>query len=189
MNDDRDWKQLADAWRTGAETASPSSDEIRNVGIESRRAERRRILVLVAALAAIALITTLCLLRRSIEGYTFAVIGWSALLPLGGYIIALQERGGDLTLATTDAFGKRSNQLAKTIQLLEFARVLLGVETIICIGFWITLRHGNQNYQWIALLIALCGGALYATLGWVLANIRKQHASMTALAKTFGSLE
>jgi small-conductance mechanosensitive channel len=184
VNEDRDWNQLGNTWRSGPQTALLTSRS-QTIPAAARRASRRRILTCAAVVTAVVFITSLCFLRRSIEVYTFAVIVWSALFSFGGYFIAVQERARDLALATTDALRTRSRRLARTIQLLEFARVLVGVETIICAGFWIVSRFGAWSHAWApASLIVIFGILLYCVLSWSRLRTRREHYVLEALVRT-----
>jgi hypothetical protein len=184
MNEDQDWNQLRDAWK-GEPPVSPAvtSSTLKRVKKESRHAAWRTWLISLTTCSTIAFITSLCMLHRSVLSYTFTVIAWSAFFAFGSYLLGTRDFAGDLALATTAALKTRTKRLMRGAQLLNFGRSLVGVETLICLGFWIALRHNEGSKIWFAAsMIAFAGLFLCGSLSWVLARTRRELSGLESIA-------
>jgi hypothetical protein len=164
MNEDRDWKELGEAWKEGIVT-----DEVAGLARQVRSAARwkawRTGAALLVVLAAVATITLAVMLHRSVAAYTFTVIAWSAVFALASFLLATRESAGDYALATTSALAVRVRKLGRRAQVLEFGRVLVGVEALICFAYWIVLHVGHGRVIWVgALAIGAAGTAVYNAL-------------------------
>jgi hypothetical protein len=172
MNEDQDWNQLENEWKEGA-ASSDIAQVVKQVKADDRSAAWRLRLGAAAACVAIAVSTSWCVLHRSVEVYTFTVIGWSAIFSLGGYLLSSRESASDLAADTTTALKKRARSLSKAAQLLDFGRTLIGVEAVICVGFWIALHQ--QNLRWalqMTGIILSAGVFLYIAFSRLLVSTR-----------------
>jgi len=181
MNEDRDWKELGEAWKEGIVT-----DEVAGLARQVRSAARwkawRTGAASLAVLAVVATITLAVMLHRSVAGYTFTVIGWSAIFALASFLLATRESAGDYALATTSALAVRVKKLGRREQSLEFARVLVGVEALVCLGFWIALHVGHGRVIWVgALAIGFGGVAVYNALVWGRGRARRELQALGAV--------
>jgi hypothetical protein len=184
MNEDQDWDRLGDSWKEEPSTSVPVAlPALEKVKKQSLQAAWRTRLILLTVCSVIAFITSLCVLRRSAMSYTFTVIAWSAFFSFGSYLLSTHESPGDLALETTAALARRSKKLERGTQLLDFARSLVGVETLICMGFWIVLRHREQQEIWFnATMIALGGSLLYGSLSLILAKTRRELSGLQSIS-------
>jgi hypothetical protein len=183
MNEDHDLNQLQDAWK-GEPPVSPAatSSTLKRVKIESRYAAWRTWLISLTTCSIIAFFTSLCVLHRSVLSYTFTVIGWSAFFAFGSYLLGTRDFPDDLALETTTALKTRMKRLMKGARLLDFGRSLVGVETLICLGFWIVVRHSDGNSIWFAAsMIAFGGVFLYGSLSWALARTRRELSGLESI--------
>jgi hypothetical protein len=194
-NDDRDWRELGEAWRTEPpDTASPpdaasatATSTTARVKRASRRASIRGWYLGLTTCVAIAFVTSLSFAHRSIVSYTFTVIAWSAFLALGGYLLGTREPASESALATLVALTTRASRLSRTAQLLEFGRTLVGVETFICIGFWLALHYRGETHNWmIAIAMMSAGLALFVTLSALLAKTRHEIDGLESIASAIG---
>jgi hypothetical protein len=131
------------------------------------------------------------MLHRSVQSYTFTVIAWSAFFSFGSYLLGTRQSASDLALDTTTALRKRSKTLTRGAQLLDFGRSLIGVETLICVGFWIALHHGerNQIVPVVAAVILFGGLVLYSGLSWILVRTRRELSGLESIAAALDSSE
>jgi Na+/melibiose symporter-like transporter len=183
MNDDQDWKQLQDTWKTNSAISKGTASGAKAVKTASRMAAWRLWLGSLAICSTIAVITLWWMLHRSVQGYTFMVIAWSAFFSLGSYVLSTRESASDLALETTTALEKRSKSLAKTAQSLDFGRTLIAVECFICIGFWIALHLNELGSALItAAAIAFGGSFLYLMFSRSLAKTRLELRGLDSIA-------
>jgi len=122
--------------------------------------------------------------HRSVQSYTFTVIAWSAFFSFGHYLWSTRESANDLAVETTTALRTRSKKLARGAQLLDFGRSLIGVETLICLGFWIALhcRERSQIFS-VGAGIVLGGFLFYSGLSWVLVRTRRELNGLESIAE------
>lgn len=157
---------------------------------DSRLAAWRKWLISLAACSTIAVITSLCMLHRSVQSYTFTVIAWSAFFSFGSYLLGTRQSASDLALETTTALKKRSKTLTRGAQLLDFGRSLIGVETLICAGFWIALRHDERSQIMpVSAAIVFGGLVLYSSLSWILVRTRREPSGLESIAAALDSRE
>ena len=176
MNEDQDWNHLENAWKESSPIASDVAQAVKQVKTDDRMAACRWWISISAVSVAIAMITWWCALYRSVETYTFTVIAWSAVLSLGSYLLSSRGSASDLAAETTTALERRVRSLSRAAQLLEFGRTLIGVEVLICAGFWIALHHRD-----LASVLKVTGGILFAGISLYLVFTR-------ILARTRGEL-
>lgn len=175
MNEDHDWNQLEDTWKSDSPVSSGIAFVVERVKTDSRLAVWRKWLVCLTASSTIAVISSWCMLHRSVQSYTFTVIAWSAFFSFGSYLLGTRQSASDLALETTTALKRRSNKLIRGAQLLDFGRSLIGVETLICVGFWIALHHAGRSQNLPVVAAILLGGlAVYSGLSWILMRTRRE---------------
>jgi hypothetical protein len=189
MNEDRDWNQLGNAWKAEAAAFSAASSGLGSTKAHFRLAAMQRWMIYLAAFSGIAFVTSLCFMRQSASNYTFTVIAWSAFFSFGSFWVSQHDPAGELARETTAALASRSRRLHRSAQLLDFGRVLIGVETLISLGFWIALHRGDSRPLWGgAVPIAFIGLLLYGSLSVVLKRTRRELGRLgsivAALART-----
>jgi hypothetical protein len=183
MNEDRDWNYLKHAWKADFPLPNGTVSAVEAAKAGSRFAAWRLWLSCLAACSTIAVVTLWCALHRSLQSYTFTVIAWSAFFSLGSYVLSTRESVSDLALETTTALERRSRSLAKGTQLLDFGRTLVGVETLICVGFWIALHLGERGQVVpVAGAIVFGGLVLYLGLSWILTRTRGELNRLKSIA-------
>lgn len=181
MNED--WKNLEDAWKASSPVSSSTASAVKTAKSDSRWAAWRLWLVVLAACSTIAIITSWCMLHRSVQGFTFTVIAWSAFFSFGSYLLSTRESPSDLALETTTALERRAKSLTRGAQLLDFGRTLIGVETAICVGFWIALHHDELSALLrITAAMVFLGLGLYIILSRVLAKTRRDLGGLESIA-------
>jgi hypothetical protein len=176
MNEDQDWNQIENAWKASSPIASDIAQAVKQVQSDDRAAACRLWISISAACVAIVVITSWCAFYRSVETYTFTVIAWSAVFSLGSYLLSSRESASDLMAETSTALERRARSLSRAAKLLEFGRTLIGVEILICAGFWIALHHRD-----LASVLRMTGGILFAGISLYLVFTR-------ILARTRGEL-
>jgi hypothetical protein len=175
MNEDRDWNQLVNAWKAETAASSTASSSLGSAKAHFRLAGMRRWMICLAAFSGIAFITSLCFMHQSASDYTFTVIAWSAFFSFGSFWVSQHDPAAELARTTTEALASRSRRLHRSAQLLDFGRVLVGVETLISLGFWIALHRGDATPLWGgAVPIAFIGLLLYGSLSVVLKRTRRE---------------
>jgi hypothetical protein len=183
MNEDHDWNHLEDTWKSDSPVSSGIASVVDRVKTDSRLAAWRKWLISLTVSSTIAVITSWCMLHRSVQSYTFTVIAWSAFFSFGSYLLATRQSASDLALDTTTALRKRSKTLTRGAQLLDFGRSLIGVETLICVGFWIALHHGERNQILpVVAAILFAGLVLYSGLSWILVRTRRELSGLESIA-------
>jgi hypothetical protein len=164
MTEEKDWQELGEEWRQSVPVFQIAHKEILS---EAQRSSRKALWLGVfsfgSATIIMALLIILALSHRSVLTYSFAIIGLSAFLPIGSYL-AVHRRN-----IVPDALDSASmldtllkQQLAKR-DLLEFLRILLGVETIIATAFWLA---ATGLAAWHDGLVLFGFGVLLAGLAW-----------------------
>jgi hypothetical protein len=183
MNEDHDWNQLQDTWKRNSPISRGMASAAKAVKTASRMATWRLWLGSLAACSTIAIITLWWMLHRSLQGYTFMVIAWSVFLSFGSYLLSSRESASDLALETTTALEKRSKSLAKTAQWLDFGRTLIGVECLICIGYWIALHHNELGSALkTTAVIAFGGFFFYLMFSRILTRTRRELRGLESIA-------
>jgi hypothetical protein len=81
------------------------------------------------------MITLACMRQQSAARCTFTVIAWSGIFAFFSYWLSARESIGDATLPTTAHVSARATRLRRSGQWLDIGRSLIGVETLICLGF------------------------------------------------------
>jgi len=190
MNEDHDWNQLADTWKADSSVSSGFGLVTERVRANSLLAVWRSWVISLAACSTIVVITSLCMLHRSVQSYTFTVIAWSAFLSFGSYLAGTSQSASDLGLETTTVLRKRSKALTRGAKLLDFGRSLVGVETLICLGFWIALHHDERRrILSVAFVIVFGGVVLYSSLSWILVRTRRELCGLESIAAALDSIE
>jgi hypothetical protein len=183
MNEDRDWNYLEDTWKAGTPLPNRTVSAVEAAKAGSRLAAWRVWLSCLAACSTVAVMTSWCALHRSLQSYTFTVIAWSAFFSLVSYLLSTRESVSDLALETTTALERRSKSLARGTQLLDFGRTLIGVEMLICVGFWIALHRGERGQVLPGTGAMVFGGlVLYICLSWILARTRRELKGLRSIA-------
>lgn len=179
-DENREWKELEAAWKEPESAGGNAAPQ--QIRFASRIGAGRDGLILTVSCLAIAAITWLCWSRASLGTYTFAIIAWSAFLSFASYVLATRDRAAELALDTAAALRMRSRRLARAAALLEFGRVLTGVETLICAGFWLAL-HVRQGWAclWGTAGIAVGGFLLYGRLSSSLTLLRRELNGLQAM--------
>jgi uncharacterized membrane protein len=184
MIENQSWKEIENEWR--AETASLSAsaqydwEEMQqSLNRVKRRAQGRKLLPVLAAALLLVCIGSLYLLHESALYFTFAVIAWSAFLALGSYLAVGIDSYDELEKETTTALKLRMKKLTICTQILDFVRILVGVESIISCGFWIALRRSSSRPIWVdVLMILIVGVALYFGISKLFSRTRREISSL-----------
>jgi hypothetical protein len=183
MNEDHDWNQLKNTWKESPPISSDIALAVKQVKTDDRMAAWRLWVSASVACVTIAVTTSWCVLHRSAQAYTFTVIAWSAIFSLGSYLLSSRESARDLATETTTALEKRSRSLSRAVQLLEFGRTLIGVEILICVGFWIALHHQDLiSVLRITGVILFTGVSLYLVFSRILARTRGESRRVESIA-------
>jgi hypothetical protein len=183
MNEDQDWNELRDTWKKDSPTSSGMASIVKAVKTRSRVETLLWWLGLLVPSSSIAGITFWWMLHRSVQAYTFTVIAWSAFFSFGSYLLSTRESASDLALETTSALDKRSKSLSKTAQWLDFGRTLIGVECVICVGFWIALHLNELASAWkLSAVIAVGGIFLHLIFSRILARTRRELCGLETIA-------
>ena len=183
MNEADEWKRLSDEWTAAPQLPGSSVD----LGA-ARVRERRKALMIWSAFVADFLIaiyaTVTSLSHRSAIGYTFAIIAWSIVIPIAAYFLAGATGKEDLADTATYLTG-RVRRVRRRAQLMEFSRVLVGVEILISAGFWIAIRHSQgRSILEGALTITAFGAALYLGLSRVATSAKWEQRALESMSAT-----
>lgn len=175
MNGNKEWKLLEKTWKDGTAMTIDAVLEGRRVRATARLAGWKTWFVTLAVLGGMAVTTLMFILHRSVVGYTFTVIGWSAVLALTALLLFTLEKPGDLAMETTAALGARRRKLEKRSLTLEFGQILVGVETLISAVFWVAIHARAGMAPWPGMAVILIAGvAGFAGLSWGAARVRRE---------------
>jgi RNA polymerase sigma factor (sigma-70 family) len=181
---DTNWQDLREEW---CERVELSSIGYRETAAEVVRSAARTFWLAIFAFGVATIgmlsLTVLALECKNLVTYTFAVIGWSAFLPLSFYLISQQDRIVAHTLDSCSMLDALLKKQQTERKLLEFTRVLVGVETIISLGFWLA---GKGIRGWREGIVLVVCGALLTGLVW--RQRKKAERIIQALDDLRGSL-
>ena len=163
MSGETEWNEMVQEWREGGAGAMVSSEEIlRRVRWNARVLVWMAALIVIAAMLVVVLLTGIAVVKFSLLTFTFAVIAWSGFLPVGLYVLVYRR---DLLAETLDSKSMLEVLLRKQRakrELLEFMRVLLGVETILSAVFWMVFG----GWAWRNGLTIFLTGVVVTGLIW-----------------------
>jgi hypothetical protein len=164
MTEEQDWQELGKEWRESVPAFDLAHKEILEAAQKSsQRALWLAVVSLGSATVVMASLILMAFLRRSMLTYSFAIVGLSAFLPIVGYL-AVHRR--DILAEMLDSASMLDTLLRRQTakrDLLEFLRILLGVETIIATDFWLVSTHFAS---WRAGLALFGFGVLLTGLAW-----------------------
>jgi hypothetical protein len=181
MNEE--WKDLEEAWQ-----AADQPVQARRMRMGKHPGPRRTLTIVAAAVSLAGFVGSLwVLLHQSAMAYTFGIIFWSAWFSLGGYWVSTREPADEAALPAISALERRLRRLERSGDWLQFGRTLVGVETLLCVGFWVVLGHGETSaWGWIMWVIVPAGVLTYASLSAMLQRVRQQREGLAAIAGELG---
>jgi hypothetical protein len=190
MNDEMDgrdpeWTAMEAEWKAGMESVAAARGELRRVG-RGFRSLPGWAMAAAAVSAAVFAASLWILLERSEAAYTFGVILWSAYFALGGFWVSTREPADEAAQAVAQALDRRARRLERSSAWLEFARTLLGVESILCAVFWLVLERERGGAGPMAAGFLLAGVLGYGGLTQRLRAVRREREGLDAMAEEMG---
>lgn len=183
MDWDQEWKAMAEEWKAGTAMIAQAPRRMRG----GRPVFRERWVVVATAISVAVFVGSLwILLERSEVAYTFGVILWSAYFALGGFWVSTREPADEAAQAVTQALDRRARRLERSSTWLEFARTLLGVESILCAVFWLVLERERGGAGPMAAGFLLIGVLGYGSLTKRLRAVRREREGLDAMAEEMG---
>ena len=188
MTQEKLWEEMVETWcREVPGPHASHRDMLNTLQRSSRRVVWLAIFETAMAVAAVALLSAWAMLQAGVVAYTFAVIGWSAFLPIGSYVVAHRKDINADTLASTSMLDSHIRKQQAKRNLLEFTRVLLGVETIIASAFWIASNIRTNATAWQGGIAIALFGVLLTGLAW--GQKKKTEATVQTLIELQGTLQ
>jgi|SRR5476651_1471980 hypothetical protein len=167
MTNQESWDDMVQEWHHDSPvSATQPKDILLIVQRSSRRIVWMAVTASLIAVAVVASLTSIALVDHTILTFTFAVIGWSAFIPMVSYLL-VYRRG--LVADTLDSQSMLGNLLLKQRakeKFLEFTRDLLGVETIMSSTFWAVSRLRLSKTAWEGGVAIFLFGSLFTGLVW-----------------------